>query len=268
MLECVVNLSEGRDPALVAELAAAAGGALLDLHTDAWHNRAVLTLADADVLEAALAVTRAAVALLDLTGHQGVHPRLGVVDVVPFVPLGAAGFGGPIDLSEAIAARDRFARAASEGLALPCFVYGPERSLPEIRRRAFTDLAPDEGPHVPHPTAGACCVGARPCLVAYNLYLASGDLATARRIAARVRSDEVRALGLSVGDEVQVSCNLIAPWSTGPVEIYAEVSRFAEVSRAELVGLVPSALLERVESARWPELDLDPDRTIEARLGR
>ncbi|MCI4370910.1 MAG: hypothetical protein L3J81_06250, partial [Thermoplasmata archaeon] len=105
----MVNLSEGRDPALVAELAGVAGGALIDLHTDAWHNRAVLTLADADVLDAALAVTRSAVDRLDLTGHRGVHPRLGVVDVVPFVPL-AAGRGAPeLDLTPALEARDAFA---------------------------------------------------------------------------------------------------------------------------------------------------------------
>ena len=267
MLESVVNLSEGRDGKLLSELAKASPG-LLDVHADPWHNRSVLTLVANDVVEAALAVAKTAVALLDLRAHEGVHPRLGVIDVVPFVPLGRAGYGGPIDLGEAVAARDRFATLAADELGLPCFLYGPERSLPEVRRRAFVDLGPDSGPAAPHPTAGACCVGARPCLVAYNLYLASQDLAAARRIARELRCDEVRALGVAVGDEVQVSCNLIAPWLTGPAQIYDEVQSRAEISRAELVGLVPEALLATIPPSRWAQLDLGPDRTVEARLAR
>lgn len=266
MLECVVNLSEGRDAARLAAISQVAGSALLDVHTDPWHNRAVLSLASEDIVEVALAVTRAAVEILDLNAHVGVHPRLGVVDVVPFVPLGPAGFGGPIDLEEALLARDRFATLVGSVLDLPCFLYGPKRTLPEIRRNAFVDFAPDTGPGTPHRTAGACCVGARPCLVAYNLYLASGDLGLARRIAREVRSDDVRALGLAVGDAVQVSCNLVAPWSTGPADIYDEVAARGAISHTELVGLVPDAVLQQTEPSRWEELDLGQERTIEARL--
>ncbi len=160
-----MNVSEGRDGPALGAVAAAAGPELLDLHRDVHHNRAVLTLAGADVEAAARRVTRTAVDHLDLRTHHGVHPRIGVVDVVPFVPLEGSA------LVDAVAARDRFARWAGATLGLPCFVYGPERSLPSIRRGAFRELAPDTGPPAPHPTAGACAVGARPVLVAFNLWL-------------------------------------------------------------------------------------------------
>ena len=123
-----------------------------------------------------------------------------------------------------MAARDRFAAWAGDALGLPCFVYGPERSLPDLRRQAWRDLAPATGPAVAHPTAGAAAVGARPVLVAYNLWLAgdqdyreTGDLlGMARQFAATIRGPGIRALGLLVGDRVQVSCNLTEPWNVGP----------------------------------------------------
>lgn len=257
MLECVVNISEGRDPAALGAIAAEAGDDLLDLHHDPDHHRAVLTLVGT---EAPRAVTRAAVAQLDLRRHQGVHPRLGVVDVVPFVPLGDA------KLADAMTARDAFARWLGDTLGVPAFLYGPERSLPEVRRRAFDDLAPDEGPAAPHPSAGATAVGARPVLVAYNLWLADDDLARARHIARELRGPAVRALAFPVGDVVQVSMNLVDPATVGPAEVYDRVARVAPVARAELVGLAPRSVLEHVDPARWEQLDLSPARTIEARL--
>lgn len=262
MLECVINVSEGRDRAKVEAIAAAAGECLLDVHIDADHHRAVLTLAGDEVETAARAVTRIAVATLDLRVHVGAHPRIGVVDVVPFVPLEGS------DLTAAVAARDAFAAWAGSELDVPCFVYGPERSLPEVRRGAFTTMAPDAGPAAPHPTAGACAVGARQVLVAYNLWLHTRDLAAAKAIAAVVRSPAVRALGLAVGDAVQVSCNLLAPADVGPAEIFDEVAAVAAVERAELVGLLPRAVLQSIQRARWAALDLAEDRTIEARLER
>ena len=171
---------------------------------------------------------------------------------------------GPI--APSLAARDAFARWAGAELGLPCFLYGPERSLPEVRREAWTTLAPDRGPAAPHPTAGAAAVGARPALVAYNLWLAEADVAAARRVAAQIRGPHVRALGLAVGDCVQVSCNLIAPWQIGPGAAFDAVARRAGVARAELVGLVPLGVLEAEPRHRWPELDLNSSRTIEARL--
>lgn len=259
MLECVVNISEGADPSLVAAVAAAAGDDLLDVHSDADHNRSVLTLVGEP---AARAVARAAVERLDLRTHRGAHPRFGVVDVVPFVPLAGATLAG------AVAARDAFATWIGADLGVPAFLYGPERSLPEVRRGAFAGLAPDAGPERPHPTAGAVAVGARPPLVAWNLWLAAPDLGRAREVAAAVRSPEVRALGLAVGSRVQVSLNLVAPEVVGPAEAWDQVAALVEVAGAELVGLVPRAVLDRTDPARWSQLDLAPDRTIEARLER
>lgn len=262
VLECVVNISEGRDQDLIARLAATAGRALLDVHTDEHHHRSVLTLVGED---APRAVTRAAVATLDLGPHEGVHPRIGVVDVVPFVPLAGD------DAATALAARDRFATWAADELGVPTFLYGPERSLPEVRRGAFTTLRPDHGPATPHPTAGAIAVGARPLLVAYNLWLAVPDVVLARRLATAVRGPAVRALGLPVGDRAQVSLNLIDPATTGPAAVFDLVDRAARtagnrVVGAELVGLLPEAVLRAVDEERWEQLDLAAGRTIEARL--
>jgi glutamate formiminotransferase len=258
VLECVVNVSEGRRDETLTALAAAAGDDLLDLHADADHHRSVLTLAGED---APRRVARLAVARLDLRAHRGAHPRIGVVDVVPFVP-----FGDATTMTDAIDARDRFAGWAARELGVPCFLYGPERTLPDVRRHAFGALAPDTGPSVPHPTAGAIAVGARPVLLAYNLWLVDPDLTTARAIASELRTAEVRALGLAVGDQVQVSCNLVAPHRVGPAEVYDRVADRAAIARAELVGLAPRSVLDAVDPSRWDELDLAPDRTIEARL--
>jgi glutamate formiminotransferase len=257
VIECVVNVSEGQRPEVVAELAAAAGTDLLDVHTDADHHRSVLTLVGET---APRAVARTAVELLDLRSHQGAHPRIGVLDVVPFVPL------EDTPMTAAIAARDDFAAWAAAELGLPCFLYGPERSLPEVRRGAFTSLSPDTGPPVPHPSAGAVAVGARPLLVAYNLWLAEPDLELARRIASSIRSDSVRALGLAVGDRVQVSMNLVRPHRVGPAAVWDLVAGRTTIAGAELVGLVPAEVLEVVPPSRWEQLDLGVDRTIEARL--
>ncbi len=262
MLECVINVSEGRDGAAVARLAAAGGRCLLDVHTDAHHHRSVLTLAGDEVEAAARAVAAEAVTRLDLRRHGGAHPRLGVVDVVPFVPLRES------TLTDAVAARDRFLAWAGAELAVPGFAYGPERSLPDVRRTAFTSLPPTAGPPSPHPTAGAVCVGAREVLVAYNVWLAdevSGE--ECRRVAAAVRRPGVRALGLDIGGRGQVSMNLVDPVAgVGPEAVFDLVRGLVAVERAELVGLVPAAVVATVSPGRWAELDLDPSRTIEARL--
>jgi len=274
VLECVVNLSEGTERVRLDAFRDACGPVLLDLHTDRWHNRSVFTLAGPDeALHGALRrLTTRAVELLDLGGHDGVHPRLGVVDVVPFVDLA----GPPHATAASLAGRARYAAWASVELGLPCFLYGPERTLPEIRRAAWRTLGPDLGPDRPHPTAGAVCVGARGPLVAFNLVLDRPDLAAARAAAAAVRGRDLRALGLAVGPDVQVSCNLTSPHRLGPDAAFDAVAAVLarggpaapRIRRAELVGLVPAALLDRVPPARWPQLDLGPDRTIEAALAR
>jgi glutamate formiminotransferase len=253
-LECVINISEGTRLEVVAAIAAAAAGTCLDVHSDAHHNRSVLTLVgDAGVVESdARAVARATVAAIDMRSHAGVHPHIGALDVVPFVPWTGA------SLTDAVAARDRFAAWAEEELSLPCYLYGPERTLPDVRRAATRA----------HPTAGACAVGARPVLVAYNLWLADADIGRARAIASSMRDlQRVRTLALQVGDQVQVSCNLIDPFSYGPADAFDAVAAQASVARAELVGLAPEAVVAAVPSDRWPELDLSLSRTIEARLG-
>jgi glutamate formiminotransferase len=267
VLECVANLSEGRDGERIDALTASAGPALLDVHRDADHHRCVMTVGGPPevVEEAVRDLAAAAVARLDLRQHQGAHPRIGVLDVVPFVAL----CGSPLrdgDPAPAVAARDRFVAWAGAKLGLPCFAYGEERTLPEVRRGAFHGLSPTSGPVTPHPTAGAAAVGARPLLVAYNLWLAEPDLERARQLARLLRGTDVRALGLAVGAGVQVSCNLIRPCSVGPGAVFDVVASRAEVARAELVGLVPSVVLDAEPRHRWRELDLDPSATIEARL--
>ncbi len=257
MLECVINVSEGRDRDVLERLASAVGDDLLDVHTDADHHRSVFTLVGE---HAPRRLAEAAVAAIDLRRHAGAHPRFGVVDVVPFVPLGDA------TLSDAVRARDDFARWAAATLDLPCFLYGPERSLPDVRRQAFRSLSPQFGPPTAHRSAGACAVGARGLLVAYNLWLATPDLDLAKAVAAEVRSGPIRTLGLAVGGEVMVSCNLVEPLTTGPGDAWDAVAAHTAVAHAELVGLVPEAVLAATPRDRWAELDLAPDRTIEARL--
>ncbi len=260
MVLCVMNVSEGRDLSVIAALGAAAGAALLDTHTDPHHHRSVLTIAGE---EAARAVATTAVALIDLRHHHGVHPRLGVVDVVPFVAL------TPSDTAEATRVRHEFAAWFARTEQIPCFLYGPERSLPEVRRGAFETIAPEFGPGHPHPRAGATAVGVRGPLVAYNVWI-NRDVATATAVAKMIRGPGIRALGLAVGAGVQVSMNLIDPSAIGPAEAYdLVVERAAQagatVVGAELVGLLPRSVLMSVPTARWAELDLSDERTIEAR---
>jgi len=269
-MECVINISEGRDAAVLAHLDATVSTLLLDRHSDADHHRSVFTLAGepAAVAQGARRLTAAAVERLSLPDHSGVHPRIGVVDVVPFVPF-LPGRPPPSDLVLALSLRDDFAQWCARELQLPAFLYGPDRTLPEIRREAFAGLTPDFGAAVPHPTAGAVAVGARPVLVAYNVWV--DDPAVARSVAAAVRGPSVRALGLAVGDRAQVSTNLIDPALVGPADLYDEVSRQVtqaggRVLGAELVGLVPQSVLHAIPEARWSELGLAEETTVESRL--
>ncbi len=257
MIECVVNISEGRDPDTIAAIARQAGADLLDVHTDPDHHRSVLTMVGED---APRAVTTEAVARIDLRTHLGAHPRIGSVDVVPFVPLGNA------TMADAVAARDRFGQWAANTLALPGFAYGPDRTLPFVRQHAFVDLAPTWGPATPHPSAGSVAIGARSVLVAYNVWLADPDLGLAQRIARQLRGPAVRTLGLAVGNRVQVSMNLVDPLVIGPADATDAVAALANVAGCELVGLVPHAVLEAIPQHRWAALDLTASRTIEARL--
>jgi glutamate formiminotransferase len=255
-------------------LRVAAGDALLDTHVDADHHRCVLTMAAAGSTFAArsLLLARVALELIDLRTHQGAHPRLGALDVVPFAPLRGS------SLDAAIATRDAVVDGLGS-LGIPAFRFGPladgtSRSLPELRRRAFVDLLPDAGPPGPHPTAGATAVGARLPLVAWNAWVQGASLGETRRIAAAVRSEHVRALGLQVRGATQVSCNLVDPLVATPLDVYAQIEALlpagAHVVRCELVGLVPSGVLDAVAESWWARLDLSEDRAVEraaARIG-
>lgn len=290
--ECVINISEGRSRRIIDEVSAAGAETVLDVHSDPEHHRSVLTLAGRlDTVEsAARHVVTAAVELIDLRAHRGIHPRFGAADVVPFVPLPAPGAPAPQAAGHpsesawmaVLDARGRFAQWAGTTLDLPCFLYGPERSLPEVRKTAFRTLEPDTGPTRPHPTAGATAVGARPVMVAYNVWIVADSergaaderppvLAVARSLSADLRGPNVRSLGLAVEAGAQVSFNLIDPATVSVVDVYDAVAAGAEaagcsVLRAELVGLVPAAMLDAIPRHRWPELDLSEDRTIETRL--
>jgi glutamate formiminotransferase len=278
----VVNISEGRDRAIIAAIASAGGDAVLDVHMDTDHHRSVITLAgdlqrvDAETRE----VVAAAVARIDLTDHFGVHPRLGAADVVPVVPL----LPGEAAWRSAVAIRDELAQWIGTELSVPCFLYGPERTLPEVRRAAFRGLDPDTGPGTPHPTAGATAVGVRRPMIAYNLWLEAGGtgqpepsgadvFGVARDLAARVRrmrSPDVRALGLAVRGGAQVSCNLLVPTGPAMESLFDDVTTEASsngcrVARAEVVGLIPGSTLGGIPRHRWLELGVGEDLTIEAR---
>jgi glutamate formiminotransferase len=252
-----VNVSEGRNRDVLVRLASAVSGDLLDVHTDHDHNRSVFTLVGENAPRR-LATT--AVELMNIQDHSGVHPRLGVVDVVPFVPLSGSTW------EDAVTARNEFAAWAALELQVPCFLYGDERTLPDIRRWAWHQLQPDTGPTEPHSTAGAMCVGAREPLIAYNLWLADVDLATTKKIASAVRTESIRTLGLQVGKYTQVSINLVNPEISNPTHAFDAVKQHAEIHHAELVGLLPRDVLCSIPEGRWESLDLAEENTIEWRL--
>jgi glutamate formiminotransferase len=270
LIEAIPNVSEGRDAARLDRLAAvvgAAGATLLDRTADPSHHRAVFTFAaDAvTIARAATALAGAAVAEIDLTAHAGVHPRIGALDVLPFVPLGGA------TLADAVAIAHAVGHDIGETLGVPVFFYEAasrpphRRSLEAIRRGGLAGLAarlhepawtPDHGPRTLHPTAGAMAVGARGPLVAWNLVLDRPDLALARRIARTIRTSNgglpcVKALGLPLAHtgQVQVSMNLTDYRTTSMAEVFTAVEIEAQrggasVAGSEIIGLVPRAALE------------------------
>jgi glutamate formiminotransferase len=270
VLECVINISEGRNLELLSDLRAAGGPSLRDLHADEFHNRSVFTLInDPEPLSRDVhALISASYDALDLRLHEGVHPRFGVVDVVPFVAL------APVEPARAVELRDRTAQWISETFGVPTFLYGPVdgviRTLPDVRRRAFDGLPPDFGATSVSPKLGAVAVGARPILVAWNIWLSDVSRDETRALAKAVRRSEVRSLAFRAGEFTQVSCNLIDPMVVGPSAVYDEVAarlpEGGEIVRAELVGLVPFAVLDAVDRRRWAQLGLSEDQTIESRL--
>ncbi len=283
MLECVPNVSEGRRREVLDRLTEACGPCLLDVHVDADHNRSVFTLAAAtsdEIEHCAVELADAVVRDVDRSWPEGVHPRLGALDVVPFV----APSGTPDARASAVRTAQYFAGWLADAHDVPTFLYGDadpeERSLPRLRRDAFVRRAPDFGPAEPHPTLGATAVGARPVLVAVNCELTRDDVDLARRIAHDVRESGggfsgVRALGFDLASRrtAQVSMNLTDLSATGLEEACAQVARLAraegaDVARIELVGLLPRDELEHCGPAFRRRAGIGDEQTIEGKLER
>ncbi len=281
MLESVVNISEGRNHDTIDAIGAAAGSALLDVHRDSDHHRSVFTLAavDPSTTEGAVrALAAAALHHLDLRHHTGVHPRLGVLDVVPFIAF------GPTPSETAVAAARDFAAWLVGTYNIPVFMYdqasADARTLPAVRRCAFESLPPDRGPSVPDPKWGATAVGAREPMIAVNVELETDDAKLARDIAHRVRERDgglagVRALGLALASRgtVQVSMNLVDLGATSLEDACTAVRRLSErsdtaIRRIELVGLLPAHEINRSSAAFLEWSGLDDRHTIEAHLPR
>ena len=270
IIESIPNISEGRRTDVIERLANAVrsvpGVRLLDYSSDAAHNRSVFTLAgDAGALKAAtMALFEQAIAAIDLRQHQGEHPRLGAVDVVPFVPIEGA------TMQDCVALATEVAATVAERFGLPVYLYEEasanpaRRNLEDIRRGEFEGLAekmarpgwaPDFGPATPHPSAGAAVIGARMPLIAYNINLQTDRLDVAKRIAAAIRHSTgglryVKAMGIAIEERglVQVSMNLTNFQKTPIFRVFDLVRREAarygvNVLEREIVGLVPSAAL-------------------------
>jgi glutamate formiminotransferase len=276
IIECVPNISEGRRPEIVKHIvdavAAAPGVHLLDWSSDAAHNRSVITLAGeaGPLRQAVLMLFEAALPVIDLRTHAGEHPRLGAVDVVPFVPI------EDVSMDECVTLARETGAAVAERFGVPVFLYEEaaaapsRRNLEDIRRGEFEGLAarfataewaPDFGRPEAHPSAGATVIGARMPLIAYNINLATDRLDVARKIAAAVRASSggfrfVKAMGVRLDDRglVQVSMNLTHHTRTPIHRVFELVRREAarygvSVLESEIVGLVPSAAL--LAAAEW-----------------
>ncbi len=289
MLEAVPNVSEGRDAVVLAtiERAFEQRARVLDVHSDPDHHRAVFTLAGepGSLADALLAGISAAVALVDLRTHSGVHPRIGAVDVVPLVPF----LDDEMDLAKATA--QGVAARIGEELGVPVFLYGEigggrrpadfrRGGLEELRRRVESgELVPDAGPRRIDPRSGAVLVGARRVLIAYNLDLETEDVGIARAVAEAVRESSggmagVQAIGLRLpaSGRVQVSMNVVdierAPLHVVVERVRAEAkTRGVTVRGGELVGLVPERALLDARAAGVELPGIDEAHVLERVLG-
>jgi glutamate formiminotransferase len=293
LVECVPNFSEGQRVEVMDAIHAAAasvrGASVLDRHADHVHQRMVLTIAGPPgaVAEAAFRAVRSAAELIDLTIHRGVHPRIGAADVVPFVPLGSTDMRVCTELAQ------RVGRRIAAELDLPVYLYGhaalreDRRRLADLRRGEYEhllanmasdpSLAPEFGPARIGP-AGAVAVGARPPLIAYNINLATSDLAIARSIARAVRESsgglpavQARAFVTADPNMVQVSTNVLDFRQTPLLVLFERVEREAqqrgvEVVASELVGLLPAEALVQLARSALRFAHLDAAAVLETRL--
>jgi glutamate formiminotransferase / 5-formyltetrahydrofolate cyclo-ligase len=293
LIECVPNVSEGRRADVVATMAEAIrqvpGVRLLNHSSDASHNRSVFTMVgDAAGLEAAImALFERAMADIDLRSHRGEHPRMGAVDVVPFIPIEGATMADCVVLARKVGA------AVAGRFSVPVYLYEEasanpaRRNLEDIRRGEFEGLAakmasegwtPDFGGPGPHPTAGAAVIGARMPLIAYNINLATDRLDVAKKIAAAIRFSSggfryVKAMGIALQDRgiVQVSMNLTNYEKTPVFRVFEAVRREAarygvDVLESEIVGLVPSAALADAAEYYLRLAGFTRDQVLENRL--
>jgi glutamate formiminotransferase / 5-formyltetrahydrofolate cyclo-ligase len=293
IIECIPNVSEGRRPQIVEGFVAAIrnvpGVRVLDYSSDPSHNRSVLTLAgEAEPLkQAILALFERAVAAIDLRTHKGEHPRLGAVDVVPFVPIAG------VTMAECVALAKETAAEVAKRFNVPVFLYeeasnnAARKNLEDIRRGEFEGLAekiarpewkPDFGSAAPHPSAGATVMGARMPLIAYNINLATDRLDVAKKIAAAIRHSSggfrfVKAMGIELGDRkiVQVSMNLTNYDKTPMYRVFEVVKREAarygvNVLESEIVGLVPSAALVAAAEHYLQLEGFKSDQVLETKL--
>ncbi|MGD0940066.1 MAG: glutamate formimidoyltransferase [Terracidiphilus sp.] len=270
LVECVPNFSEGKDARRVEAIVAAmrvAGVSLLDWSMDPDHNRSVVTIAGdpAAIVESAVRGAGKAAEVIDLTRQQGVHPRIGAADVIPFVPITG------IKLEQCALLARQAGLEIWRRFSIPVFFYEaaaarPDRAnLEEVRRGQFEELReaagkdaarrPDIGGPSLHPTAGACAVGARKFLVAYNLYFDTGDVAMVRAIAREIRAASgglkgVKALGVLAGGRAQLSMNITDFQITPISQVFSAASALAKHHKArpvkgEVIGLLPEAACER-----------------------
>jgi glutamate formiminotransferase / 5-formyltetrahydrofolate cyclo-ligase len=293
LIECIPNVSEGRRHEIVEALADAirvvSGVRLLDYSADASHNRSVFTFAGdaAGVERAVLALFERAVADIDLRTHRGEHPRLGAIDVVPFVPIEG------VTMPDCVALAKKVGAEIAARFDVPVYLYEEasanpaRRNLEDIRRGEFEGLAakmaspgwsPDFGPFVPHPSAGASVVGARMPLIAFNINLATDRLDVAKKIAAAIRQSSggyrfVKAMGITLEDRgiVQVSMNLTNYEKTPIFRVFDTARREAErygvaILESEIVGLVPSAALTSAAEYYLQLSGFSADQVLENKL--
>jgi len=247
IVECVPNFSEGRDPSLIREIVSAVKTAkVLDVHSDPDHNRTVVTIAGEpkDVKQAAFDLTERAMQLLDVNEHEGEHPYIGVVDVIPFIPV------KDCDELEVVKLAHGLGSDLWKKLKLPVYFYGDAAKDPKHKELPNIRLNPL--PHL-HPTAGAVAVGVRDYLIAFNVNLDTRDVDIARSIARNIREKSgglpgIRALGVKLGSkgQAQVTLNIVDHQQTSLKKVFDEIKKWAKeyqvgIVESELVGLIPKA---------------------------